>query len=129
MTELPKGDWQLYPPLPEELGDNKVRNLSEDDGISYQADDGMPYQHILETLCGATDDSQPVEQYDGSLGVSRGFVFDHQSPVGQVQWNNNLAANYTNPGNVSGERWGTGTLIADDLFLTAGHLFDTRGGG
>ena len=120
MTEVPNGDWQLYPPLPQDLGDQKVRNLSEDDGISYRA--------LIKSWCGATDDSQPVEMYDGSLGVSRGFVFDHQSAVGQVQWNNNLAAQYTNPGTVSGARWGTGTLIADDLFLTAGHLFDTQAG-
>jgi len=65
---------------------------------------------------------------DRLLGVSRGFVFDHQSPVGQVQWNNNLAARYTIPGNVNGVRWGTGTLISDNLFLTAGHLFDTVAG-
>jgi V8-like Glu-specific endopeptidase len=129
MTEVPRGDWQLFPPLPEDIGDKKVRNLSENDGISHQADDGISYQAIVETLCGASDDSQPVEQYDGSLGVSRGFVFDHQSAVGQVQWNNNLAAQYTNPGTVNGLRWGTGTLIADDLFLTAGHLFDQTGGG
>jgi V8-like Glu-specific endopeptidase len=87
------------------------------------------YGILLESMCGATDDSQPVEQYDGSLGVPVAFVNTHQRAVGQVQWNDNLAAIYTNPGTVSGARWGTGTLISNDLFLTAGHLFDQTGGG
>ena len=87
------------------------------------------YSRLLESRCGATDDSQPVEQYDGTLGVSVSFVNTHQGPVGQLQWNNNLASLYTNPGNVSGVRWCTGTLISNDLFLTAGHCFDQIGGG
>lgn len=41
----------------------------------------------------------------------------------------NLAAIYTNPGNVSGVRWCSGTLIGNDLFLSAGHCFDQSGGG
>ena len=48
----------------------------------------------------------------------------HQLPVAQVQWNDNLAAVFTNPGNVNGVRWGSGTMIGPDLFLTCGHLFD-----
>ncbi|MGB6847938.1 MAG: FG-GAP-like repeat-containing protein, partial [Thermoanaerobaculia bacterium] len=33
-----------------------------------------------------------------------------------------------NPGNVSGVRWCTGTLITQNLFLTAGHCFDRTAG-
>jgi len=40
-----------------------------------------------------------------------------------------LASIYTNPGDVSGVRWGSGTMISPDLFLTCGHLFDQTGGG
>ena len=87
------------------------------------------YSLILESQCGSADDSQPVEMYDGTLGVSQPFVNKHQAPVGQLQWNNNLASKYNNPGNVSGVRWGTGTLISNDLFLSAGHCFDQSGGG
>jgi V8-like Glu-specific endopeptidase len=91
--------------------------------------DRLEYGDIRETICGTTDDSQPVEQYDGSLGVTRAFVDTHQVPVGVLRWHTNLANIYTNPGNVAGHRWCTGTLIADNLFLTAGHCFDQTGGG
>lgn len=87
------------------------------------------YSALLESICGTMDDSQPVEQYDGSLGVPISFVAAHQSAACQVQWNNNLASVYSNPGNVSGVRWGSGTMISDDLLLTCGHLFDQTGGG
>ncbi len=87
------------------------------------------YAEALESICGATDDSQAVEMYNGTLGVPVAFVNTHQRAVAQVQWNDNLAALYTNPGDVSGVRWGTGTMISADLFLTCGHLFDQTGGG
>ena len=89
---------------------------------------GPGYEMIFETICGTTDDSQPVELYDGTLGVSTAFVNDHQSPVGVIRWNSNLASIYDNPGNVAGQRWCTGTMISNDLFLTAGHCFDQTGG-
>jgi V8-like Glu-specific endopeptidase len=87
------------------------------------------YTALLESQCGVADDSQPVEQYDGTLGVTTAFVAAHQAPACQVQWNDNLASIYTNPGEVSGVRWGSGTMISNDLFLTCGHLFDQTGGG
>lgn len=90
---------------------------------------GDEYAALLESICGVADDSQPVEQYNGTLGVATAFVAAHQSAACQVQWNANLASIYTNPGNVSGVRWGSGTMISNDLFLTCGHLFDQTGGG
>jgi V8-like Glu-specific endopeptidase len=86
------------------------------------------YEKVRETICGTTDDSQAVEQYDGTLGVMTAFVNAHQAAVGQLQWNDNLASIYTNPGSFSGARWCTGTMISDDLFLTAGHCLDSRAG-
>ena len=89
----------------------------------------MDFHAIYETICGVTDDSQDVEQYDGTLGVTTAFVNSHQRPVGVLRWNSNLGSIYDNPGNVAGVRWCTGTLISNDLFLTAGHCFDQSGGG
>jgi V8-like Glu-specific endopeptidase len=79
-----------------------------------------------ESQCGATIDWQDVELYDGTLGPSIEFVLDHESPVGQIVWNNNLSTIYNDPGNVNGVRWCSGTLITDNLFLTAGHCFDVQ---
>jgi V8-like Glu-specific endopeptidase len=110
----------LFPPPPSAL--ESLGGLESLEGTDN-------YSAILETICGATDDSQPVEQYNGNLGVTVAFVNANQASVGQLQWNNNLAAIYSSPGNVSGVRWGTGTLLANNLFLTAGHCFDQTGGG
>ena len=120
-TESIENDSGLYPPHP-----------SFSAGFTEALSDEQPemgYSDFLESLCGGTDDSQPVEQYDGALGVTRAFVDSHQGPVAQVRWNSDLAAKYTRPGDVSGVRWGTGTMIANDLFITAGHLFDQTDGG
>jgi V8-like Glu-specific endopeptidase len=114
-------DFGLFPPLPEEL--------AAADAALREGRVADRYAAILETQCGATDDSQPVEQYDGTLGVSQGFVAEHQAPVGQLQWNANLGTIYDSPGNVSGVRWCTGVLISENLFLGAGHCFDQTGGG
>jgi V8-like Glu-specific endopeptidase len=105
---------------------DKVREITS---LELQPEEGETYAALLETICGVTDDSQPVEQYDGTLGVTIAFVNAHQGPVGQLQWNNNLTSLYTSPGDVSGVRWCSGTLIANDLFLAAGHCFDQTGGG
>ena len=103
-----------------------IENLELSAGLESGED---VYAEILESICGVRDDSQAVEQYNGTLGVTTAFVAAHQAPVCQVQWNNNLASIYTNPGNVSGVRWGTGTMISNDIMLTCGHLFDQTGGG
>ncbi len=101
--------------------------LSLPEGL--MAGSGPDYEAVLESICGVVDDSQAVEQYDGTLGVPRSFVDAHQRPVAQVQWNDDLAAKFTNPGNVNGVRWGSGTMIGPDLFLSCGHLFDADPNG
>ncbi len=106
----------LFPPCTHELPE-----LTE---LLEKREDPKTYSALIETICGATDDSQPVEQYDGTLGVTRAFVNRHQRPVGQLQWNDDLDTKYDDPGNVKGARWCSGTLICEDLFLTAGHCFD-----
>jgi len=47
-----------------------------------------------ETICGQFDDKQHVEQYDGSLGVAREFVVEHERPVGQIQWLTNFGNSF-----------------------------------
>ena len=88
--------------------------------------------HIL-SLCGAQDEGQDVESYDGSLGVTRAFVDAHEKPIGQLQWLDDLPQRFNGagelPGLVSGVRFGSGALFQDDLFLTAGHCFDPVAGG
>ncbi len=112
----------LFPPPPEDFAR----------AFAVPAESARPeagaYADLLEAQCGDTDDSQPVEQYDGTLGVTRGFVDARQASVGQLQWHDDLADRYDNPGNVSGVRWCTGTLVSDNLFLSAGHCFDQTGG-
>lgn len=108
---------------------SKVPGLAREGKFERAAAGEIDFHDIYESICGVTDDSQDVEMYDGALGVSQAFVNTHQRPVGVIRWNSNLASIYSNPGNVAGVRWCTGTLISDDLFLTAGHCFDQTGGG
>jgi hypothetical protein len=67
-----------------------------------------------------------VALYRGDLGVSKEFVDAHQGPVGSLRWNADLPKRYQDPGNVNARRWCTGTLVGDDLFLTAGFCLETR---
>ncbi len=89
----------------------------------------MQLQYLCYDLMSKKDDPQDVEKYDGSLGVTREFVTDYQRPVGQLQWID-LTGKFTqageDPGSVSGQRWASGALISDDLFLTAGHCFNQQ---
>lgn len=48
-------------------------------------------------------------------------------PTGQIQWKDLSNAKTLNQ-NVSLQRWGSGCLISDNLFLTAGHCFDSQSG-
>lgn len=80
----------------------------------------------LESICGPHDDSVDVEKYAGTL-PPKAFVDRHQGPVVQIEWRPNLAGllgPQVDPGNVSGEKWCTGTMVAPNLMLTAGHCFD-----
>ena len=77
-----EGDWQLYPPLPEEL--EEVAGEIKERLIEGTLPEDI-YARILESQCGATDDSQAVEQYNGTLGVTTAFVNANQGPVGQLQ--------------------------------------------
>lgn len=78
--------------------DAGVRPVDDLDLIA--PDDAGP----LDSQCGGTWDTQDVERYDGTLGVSQAFVARHERHVGH-----HLTVGCS------------GTLISDDLFLSAGH--------
>ena len=59
---------------------------------------------VDKSQCGSTLDFQDVAQYDGTYGVTIGFVNTHQGPVGY----------HVEPGC-------SGTLVSKDVFLSAGH--------
>jgi hypothetical protein len=86
---------------------------------------GTHRRAVSASVCGF-DDSQDVALYRGDLGVSKEFVDANQSPVGNLRWNTDLPKRYENPGNVNARRWCSGTLVSDDLFLTAGFCLETR---
>jgi hypothetical protein len=75
------------------------------------------------TVCGPKDDTVDVEEFAGNRLFTKEFVMLHQAAIGQLVWKDTLGAFYDDPGNVEGMRWATGVLVADDLFLTAGHNF------
>jgi V8-like Glu-specific endopeptidase len=94
-------------------------------------DDAPPSYGMLglESICGPTEDFQDVERYDGTLGPTVAFVAAHERPVGQLVWRTDIAARWADPGNVAGERFCTGTLVAPDVFLSAAHCFEGAGSG
>ncbi len=63
-----------------------------------------------ETLCG-TRDLQHVNSYDGRLGVSQTYVKKYKGAVGAMSSKNTP----------TGGKYCSGTLIGNDLFLTASH--------
>lgn len=114
-----------------ELVENTIRKLlGRRNAVAHdlsQLDARIEYLYY--DLCSSKDKPQHVELYDGTLGVSRSFVSKHQKPVGQLQWldlSERFKDSGDDAGNVSGQRWGTGSLIDDDLFLTAGHCFGQK---
>ena len=83
-----------------------------------------------QSVCERNSKLQDVQFYDGSLGVSTEFVNRHRLAVGLLRFRDDLAQRYRDEaGNVSGQGWCTGTLIDDDLFLTAGHCLDAGDSG
>jgi hypothetical protein len=92
------------------------------DGCAPASD---PTNSALQSLCENSSRLQDVELYDGSFGVSTAFVARHRRAVGMLRWRDDLALRYRDEaGNVGGQGWCSGTLIDDDLFLTAAHCLD-----
>jgi len=109
-----------------DLIERTIRKLRNSDGGPLEELDAE-LEYLYHDLRSTKDDPQDVETYDGKLGVSRHYVNQYERPVGQLRWLDDLTQRYNgcgdSPGNVNGVKWGSGALIADDLFRTAGHCF------
>ncbi|PIQ26933.1 hypothetical protein COW36_17020 [bacterium (Candidatus Blackallbacteria) CG17_big_fil_post_rev_8_21_14_2_50_48_46] len=68
----------------------------------------------IQSICGK-DDMQNVNDYDGSLGQPVEFVKAHQAAVGALAMGNPDS---------SSRKFCSGTLISEDMFLTASHCVD-----
>jgi V8-like Glu-specific endopeptidase len=65
------------------------------------------------SICGTTDESQPVNFYDGSFErFPESFVNARKGPVGAMESTNSSSSTV---------KYCSGTLISRNLFLTAGH--------
>jgi hypothetical protein len=91
--------------------------------------DQIEFASIM-SMCSDAIRWQEVELYDGRFGptVTTKFVLERQPAAAQIQWKSDLGLTPPdgNPGNVAGERWCTGTLIAPNQFLTAAHCFEPK---
>ena len=68
------------------------------------------------TICGTTDDSQYVNDYTGTLGPTTAFVSTYKGRVGAMEATATAG---------SSAKYCSGSLIASNLFLTAGHCVDS----
>src|SRR5262245_45226638 len=68
-----------------------------------------------ESICGRTNDAQHVNSYNGTLGPSIAFVQANKGSKGAMESTNSDSQQV---------KYCSGTLIAADLFLTAGHCVD-----
>ena len=102
----------------------------------------FPASIELESVCGAVDDLQHVELYNGNLGISKAYVAEHQSSTIQLQWKpkeeiNQMLGNNADAGNIASVRWCSGTLFqkknvdgnAVDYVLTAAHCLEAIADG
>jgi V8-like Glu-specific endopeptidase len=87
---------------------------------------------VVNDICGPEITWQDVELYNGALGPEKLFVDANEPGTGQLQWlsKEDLASQFGGPkddaGNVGGERWCSGTLIAANHFLTAAHCVEPQ---
>src|SRR5215211_3579232 len=88
----PAVETNTFTALNTSVSDVLYQMVREQENLALQAELVEAQASLLafETQCGAVDDSQDVELYDGSLGVSVEFVRRFSPPVGQLQWLSDL---------------------------------------
>lgn len=69
-----------------------------------------------ESICGSVNDAQHVNNYNGNLGPSVAFVQSNKGSKGAME---------TTATASQSAKYCSGSLIATDLFLTAGHCVDS----
>ncbi len=83
---------------------------------------------IQKTVCGDFDHAEEIEKYVPRMGIPKDFIQKVGRSVGMLRWNNDFGTMFhgegDNEGDVKGRNWGSGCLIGDDYFLTAGHVFE-----
>lgn len=68
------------------------------------------------SICGNSDDMQHVEEYNGSLpGFSKAYVDSNSPSVGALAMG---------PAGPNSRKFCSGTLISEDMFITASHCVD-----
>lgn len=104
-------DEELITPSGEEIADGARGSAMPTPSIAPAPVDASKFEEPrrdvgpgIESQCGPSWDAQPVETYNGGAGIPTYFVARHESRVGYHV-----------------EAGCSGTLISDDLFLSAGH--------
>lgn len=98
----------------------------------------QPGANFVDT-CGETIDYVDVELFTGKNNIPANFVNLHNDNTIQIRWDDFRdiidamgtppAGQTASNGTVPNVKWCTGTFIAADLILTAGHCFDPGGPG
>jgi V8-like Glu-specific endopeptidase len=96
-----------------------VKSFSDNPEFTRKLREGKNYRVKISniqqnSICG-TNDLQQVNSYDGSLGATVDFVVSHKGAVGAMEDKNKD----------NSSKFCSGTLISEDLFLTASHCVDS----